>query len=302
MVPEEGQAGTAVRDRSDSADSSGVSHVTDSCSVSNTSAEPNHGEKTAEPALEGQQVGATANKKEELGRNPGEIAFFKLLHSECKKATHFFGKAQQEFVIREERVREGLEITKRPNSIMVNEKWSMLAKSIYRLYKDLLLLETFAIMTYCSFSKILKKHDKVTGHNTRAAFMANVVSRANFTNYPQVMQMISRCESLYGEVSDRLLQEGKEGLYEDERLFINMISRLNEQALENPDAPEPEGRRAFSMAKLNSSNNSSATESEQTARLRSLVEENEARSTAHVSEGVNDEDVKVPAAKRPRVN
>jgi hypothetical protein len=96
-------------------------------------------------------------RKEELGRNPGEKAFFKLLHAELKKATHFFDKAQQEFVIREERVREGMLIMQQPNSIMVSEKWSMLAKSIYRLYKDLLLLETFAIMTYCSFSKILKK-------------------------------------------------------------------------------------------------------------------------------------------------
>lgn len=119
-------------------------------------------------------------QKEELGRNPGEIAFFKLLHSEFRKATHFFDKAQQEFTIREERVREGMEIMKRPNSIMVHEKWSMLAKSIFRLYKDLLLLETFAIMTYCSFSKILKKHDKVTGHHTRVAFMSNVVSKVSF--------------------------------------------------------------------------------------------------------------------------
>lgn len=167
----------------------------------------------------------------DLNRSPGEIAFFKLLHAELKKATFFFEKAQQEFLIREERVREGSKIMEQANSIMVNEKWSLLAKSIFRLYKDLLLFETFAIMTYCSFSKILKKHDKVTGHNTRTAFMANVVNKANFTSYPKVMEMIRRCESLYDSVSHRLVQEGKEGLYEDERLFINMISRLNEQAL-----------------------------------------------------------------------
>ena len=111
---------------------------------------------------------------------------------------------------------------KQPNSIMVNEKWSLLAKSIYRLYKDLLLLETFAIMTYCSFSKILKKHDKVTGYETRAAFMENIVNKANFTHYPQVLTMISRCEGLYEEVSTNLLQEGKHGLYEDERTLCDV--------------------------------------------------------------------------------
>ena len=154
-----------------------------------------------------------------MGKSPGERAFFKLLHSEFKKASHFFDRATEEFTIREERVREGMDIMRKPNSIMVNEKWGLMAKSIYRLYKDLLLLETFAIMTYCSFSKILKKHDKVTGYDTKNAFMANIVNKANFTHYPKVLSMISRCEKFYEEVSANLLKEGKEGLYEDERTF-----------------------------------------------------------------------------------
>lgn len=156
---------------------------------------------------------------ESMGKSPGERAFFKLLHSEFKKASHFFDRATEEFTIREERVREGMDIMRKPNSIMVNEKWGLMAKSIYRLYKDLLLLETFAIMTYCSFSKILKKHDKVTGYETKNAFMANIVNKANFTHYPMVLSMITRCEKFYEEVSANLLKEGKEGLYEDERTF-----------------------------------------------------------------------------------
>jgi len=157
---------------------------------------------------------------ESMGKSPGERAFFKLLHSEFKKASHFFDRATEEFTIREERVREGMDIMRKPNSIMVNEKWGLMAKSIYRLYKDLLLLETFAIMTYCSFSKILKKHDKVTGYETKNAFMANIVNKANFTHYPKVLSMITRCEKFYEEVSANLLKEGKEGLYEDERTFV----------------------------------------------------------------------------------
>lgn len=209
-----------------------------------------------------------------IGKSPGEIAFFKLLHSEYKKASHFFDGAQQEFAIREERVREGAEIMKQPNSIMVNEKWSLLAKSIYRLYKDLLLLETFAIMTYCSFSKILKKHDKVTGYDTRIAFMANIVNKANFTNYPQVMAMIQRCELLYAEVSERLLKEGKHGLYEDERLFINMIHRLNEQVLGTAESEGAERKVRGPVVKVSSSM-PVEKESRATLRLRSLVEEND---------------------------
>lgn len=151
--------------------------------------------------LEPRQTTAT-----KMARNPGEVAFFRLLNSELRKAIHFFDKAQLEFEIREARVREGIDIMRKANSLMVSEKWSLMAKSLYRLYKDLLLLETYAIMTYCSFSKILKKHDKVTSHNTRIAFMKNVVNKANFTHYPKLLAMIGRCESLYEEVSRSLVQ------------------------------------------------------------------------------------------------
>lgn len=41
----------------------------------------------------------------------------------------------------------------------------------HRLYKDLLMLENYAVMTYCGFSKILKKHDK----NSRCALTRPVV-------------------------------------------------------------------------------------------------------------------------------
>lgn len=166
-----------------------------------------------------------------LGKSPGERAFFKLLHSEVKKSTHFFENAQKEYIIREERVRKGLEIIKNEHGDQssADERWSRCAQSIFRLYRELLLLETFAIMTYCGFSKILKKHDKNTGFSTRNAFMAKIVNQANFVSYPQLLQMINRCERLYEEVSTRLAQEGKTSLHEDERLFIHMIHRLNAQ-------------------------------------------------------------------------
>ncbi len=209
-----------------------------------------------------------------MTRSPGEVAFFKLLHSEFKKATHFFDRATDEFTIREERVREGMAIMKQPNSIMVNEKWSLMAKSIFRLYRDLLLLETFAIMAYCSFSKILKKHDKVTGYNTRCAFMNNIVNKANFTNYPKVLEMINRCESLYEEVSISLLHEGKGSLYEDERLFINMIHRLNEQVL-NSDKDSVNSDRTDTVKRPTITLPPSKRESKATSTIRSIVEEND---------------------------
>jgi SPX domain len=298
LVPaEDGKQGTKMRRRkSDSSDSFDSSKPT---------IEMEHGDvpeisQTIELEVENTADLRFNHKKEELGRNPGEIAFFKLLHSEFKKACRFFDRAEQEFIIREERVTEGMEIMKRPNSIMVSEKWSMLAKSIYRLYKDLLLLETFAIMTYCSFSKILKKHDKVTGHQTRSAFMANIVGKANFTNYPKVLAMITRCEQAYEDVSNRLLQEGKQGLYEDERLFLNMISRLNNQALDTLDPADRKETRRTTISVATASATTTAEPSRITshsarirdsvavAALRSLVEENDARTRAAIGTAEDD--------------
>ncbi|GAX19917.1 hypothetical protein FisN_1Lh614 [Fistulifera solaris] len=245
----------------------------DNCVAHGESEQPQCDPRTSDDDFTGDLESDVQHQKQELGRNPGEIAFFKQLHVEFKKASHFFDKAQQEFSIREERVREGMEIMKRSDAL-ASEKWALSAKSIYRLYKDLLLLETFAIMTYCSFSKILKKHDKVTGHQTRTAFMSKIVNKSNFASYPKVLDMINRCEQMYEDVSKSLLEQGNEALYEDERLFINMISRLNEQTLGQEDAPEKNlARRRSSIAPIDDSQ----THTGPLSSLRSLVDASEVR-------------------------
>ena len=295
FVPPDGGVSSSARAGStdSSSDGEGGAEVDTAASEEtdrrDESSEPGKEEKA--PATEANPDQAnTKTTATKMARNPGEVAFFRLLNSELRKAIRFFDKAQLEFEIRESRVREGIEIMRKANSLMVSEKWSLMAKSLYRLYKDLLLLETYAIMTYCSFSKILKKHDKVTSHNTRVAFMKNVVNKANFTHYPKLLGMISRCENLYEEVSRSLVQEGKLGLYEDERLFINMIHRLNEQVL---DTAQEEGadinarkerRQNGSPAIHGSSGPASPTQGKvgggsfssqsQVSTLRSLVEEN----------------------------
>ncbi|GMH67120.1 hypothetical protein TrLO_g1852 [Triparma laevis f. longispina] len=179
-----------------------------------------------------QQPNLPDTNRTDMSKSPGEVAFFKLLHSELKKAQHFFDRAQREFAIREERVKDAMDYCGKPGALMVQDRWSQLAKALYRFYKDLLLLENYAIMTFCSFSKILKKHDKNTGFKTREAFMTNVVSTANFSNYPVVVKMLKNSQVLFQEVATKLQLEGKGDLHRDERLFIDMIHRLNRQASE----------------------------------------------------------------------
>merc|ERR1711920_375017 len=59
--------------------------------------------------------------------------------------------------------------------------------------------------------------------------------------YPNLIEMITRCESLYDEVSQLLPSPASVGpvfLREDERLFIHMISRFNEKVIENAAGEE----------------------------------------------------------------
>jgi len=234
-------------------------------------------------------------KKENIGTSPGERAFFKYLRAELNKATRFFERAKQELQIRDERVRDGIAIMKKPGSTMVTEKWSAMAKAVYRLYKDMLLLELYAIMTYTSFSKILKKHDKNTGYDTRVKFMANVVNQANFTHYPDLLEMISDCEAKYEEVDKVLVTEGKStsALDEDERLFISMIHRFYGQIMDKAEAEGADvAGRKESLGRRQSMINASPNRnpgSGKTSSLQLLIEENEANKSASLSDDADDD-------------
>jgi len=170
-----------------------------------------------------------------------ERTFFKVVNAELRKAIHFFGRAVQEFRIREERVREGILIMKKPGYVMESSKWTSLGKSLCKLNKDLVLLEKYSVMTYCAFSKILKKHDKYTGCVTRMKFMTRFVNNANFTNNADVSRMIKTSKSLYDEVAQNLSAEWRSRINKDERLFINMIQLLNGHVLSANLTSLPEG-------------------------------------------------------------
>ena len=78
--------------------------------------------------------------------------------------------------------------------------WCRLLAAIVKFYRDALMLENFAIMNYCAFSKILKKHDKATGFTTREAFMRNVMSSQNITHYPLVLELLQGSEKLFTDI------------------------------------------------------------------------------------------------------
>lgn len=98
-----------------------------------------------------------------ISQSPSEVAFFKLVKGELRKVAEFYRTAEQQFEIRKERVKEGYRQLTQQSEMADSKAWTRLLAACVRFYKELLLLENFAIMNYCGFSKILKKHDKCTG-------------------------------------------------------------------------------------------------------------------------------------------
>jgi len=138
-----------------------------------------------------------------------ECDFFKSIFVEVKKTNDFFMSTQEVFRIRFERITEGYAMFQKfylkseSSSISPEHKrqaWLRLLHACFNFYKDVLSLENYAVMNYCGFSKILKKHDKLTGFRTRDAFMLNVMSKQSITHYPFVVRLIGQTERLFAEI------------------------------------------------------------------------------------------------------
>ena len=131
-----------------------------------------------------------------------EIEFFRILKSELKKTSHHFSCTEELCNIRHQRLREGFNMLLDEKVPHDKNMWTRLLHACVKFYKDILLLENYAVINYCGFSKILKKHDKSTGYKTREAFMINVMSKQNFTHYPYVLQLLQESEKLFVEIKE----------------------------------------------------------------------------------------------------
>lgn len=98
-----------------------------------------------------------------ISKSSCEVDFFKLLKSEMKKVSDFYASTEQLYSIRKARVWGAFDMLQNEGVIHDKNTWTRLLCACVKFYKDTLLLENFAIMNYCGFSKILKKHDKLTG-------------------------------------------------------------------------------------------------------------------------------------------
>ncbi|KAF1328776.1 Spx domain-containing protein 1, partial [Globisporangium splendens] len=133
-----------------------------------------------------------------IRKSPDEMNFFRTLRVEIKKIADFFVQEQAKHtnqVAAIEQISIELKTSLKP------ETKTELMKSCVSLYKELLLLENFAVMNFCGISKILKKHDKWTGYATRHKFMHTILMKQPFATYVPLLQMIDRLEHIFMEAT-----------------------------------------------------------------------------------------------------
>lgn len=168
-----------------------------------------------------------------IARSAGEVDFYKMLRQELRKCSHFFTSVEAQFLVRQERLKEGWRQLLLPNIIVEGNPTKRLMAACVKLYKDLLLLENFAIMNYCGFSKILKKHDKLTGFRTRESFMRNVANHEPFVEHPKLIEMLSCMEQLFKDIENLPSARAEPGTrvpLREEQLFIDTMLTINTEA------------------------------------------------------------------------
>ncbi|TYZ62039.1 hypothetical protein PybrP1_007749 [[Pythium] brassicae (nom. inval.)] len=139
-----------------------------------------------------------------IRKSPDEMNFFRTLRVEIKKIADFFVQEQAKhtsLVAAIEQLSNELKLAPKP------ETKTELMKKCVTLYKELLLLENFAVMNFCGISKILKKHDKWTGYATRHKFMHTILMKQPFATYVPLLQMIDRLEHIFMEATGSSIEQ-----------------------------------------------------------------------------------------------
>lgn len=167
-----------------------------------------------------------------------ETAFFRRVMLELRKVSAFFNESERLLQLCLRRVQAGVLHAKSSGAVDSSHNPALLAcKS---LYMELLMLENFAVMNHCAFSKILKKHDKVTGFETRGKFMQRVVGKQRFTQHAGLVEMLQSCEDLYFQAQDitTVAQRNPDAAGASEREGMNALLSLSRSPRGLPD---PEG-------------------------------------------------------------
>ncbi|CAB1102566.1 unnamed protein product [Ectocarpus sp. CCAP 1310/34] len=139
-----------------------------------------------------------------------------MMDHEIRRGAQFLALSEGQYVIKTRIVLDGYQSTKHLlqsprlglegviSDETATEMWLRLMDACTSVYRELLLLNHWVIVSYCGFSKILKKHDRWTHFNTKEKYMRLVVAKQHCTSYPKLHAMLRDMEALFTHISNRL--------------------------------------------------------------------------------------------------
>uniref|UniRef100_M4B756 SPX domain-containing protein n=1 Tax=Hyaloperonospora arabidopsidis (strain Emoy2) TaxID=559515 RepID=M4B756_HYAAE len=140
-----------------------------------------------------------AASQRDISESDLEVAFFRDLQTELKKISLFYAAEERRCSFRFRQLRSVLKTLKTKGKVDTREAQRLMFAFVH-FYRECTRLENFAVINYQGFSKILKKHDKMTGYNTRSKYMRRKVNVSSFSSYASLLQILSSIEEMYYEV------------------------------------------------------------------------------------------------------
>lgn len=135
--------------------------------------------------------------KEKLTKSKEEIQFFRALANELKKVESRFAQLKEQSLALAQEF-SSPELYQNP--LPPNELRERLTKCASA-HLFVLLVENYAVLNYCGFTKILKKHDKLRSTSTKVKYMSKMVNDRNFAKFDDVRAALEKLETAFAALN-----------------------------------------------------------------------------------------------------
>jgi len=133
---------------------------------------------------------------EKIVNSQEEREFFRALSNELKKVETRYTELKSKSLQLAEEFTSNEDISNLRNGEL-QERLSKCASA----HLFVLLVENYAVLNYCGFTKILKKHDKLRSTNTKVRYMAKMVNERNFAKFDDVRNALEKLEASFDRLS-----------------------------------------------------------------------------------------------------
>lgn len=127
-----------------------------------------------------------------------EREFFRALSNELKKVETRFTELKSKSLQLAEEFSNPDDVD--PTELRKSELQERLNKCASA-HLFVLLVENYAVLNYCGFTKILKKHDKLRSTHTKVRYMSKMVNDRNFAKFDDVRQALEKLEASFERLS-----------------------------------------------------------------------------------------------------